>query len=366
MSEDYRDDVPLESLHLDAENPRLHPDLDPEDRTPERLLKEFARRYNLLEIARSIADKGFSPRHAEALLVVADPQRSDEFVVVEGNRRLATVLLLTSSDKRDACGLGPEWQELADHAKAKKHDLAHVPVVVYDDRRDLDDYLGFRHITGPTPWRPEAKARFIAKLLRSGKTIDEVVRRIGSNHRTVRRYAEAYAVFSQANEAGIDTAEVEKGFGVFYNALDWAGMRDFLGLGLQTAINTLPDKPVPPERRGDIAELIELLFGDDEKKLAKVIDESRDLRKLSDILLDPPARSNLLRDRDLERAWRTAGGGKADLIGLLKDLYLRLAEVTGQSAEYGDDDDVREQIKRIQKVVLDMSERYKVDDKIDE
>ena len=169
MPQEAYKEVPLNSLRLDLENPRLPRDVDFAFEPEVKLLKEFSRRYNLLELARSIADKGFTPRHAEALLVVEDTSDENCYVVIEGNRRLATVKLLTNPDSRREAGItGPEWEELAE--EALEWDLDNLPVIVYQDRTALQDYLGFRHITGPKPWRPEAKARFIANLLGAGET----------------------------------------------------------------------------------------------------------------------------------------------------------------------------------------------------
>ena len=251
MPEETYKDVPLCNLDLDHENPRLPRDRDRTVESQSQLLSEFGRRYNLVELARSIADKGFTPRHAEALLVIPHPDEVGRYVVVEGNRRLATLRLLQSPEQRREAGItGSEWGELAEDASGKG--LDNVPVVVYADRAGLDDYLGFRHIAGPRPWRPEAKARFIAKLLTNGETIGDVARRIGSNHRTVRRYAEAHAIYTQAVDEGIPMERAEHGYGVFYNALDQQGVREFLGLGRQVDIATLPEMPVPPERLSDL------------------------------------------------------------------------------------------------------------------
>ena len=103
---------------------------------------------------------------------------------------------------------------------------------------------------------------------------------------------------------------VEAGFGVFYNALDWKGVRGFLKLGLQTEINQLPVEPVPVDSLGRLRELIGLLYGDSTRNLKPAIRESRDLSKLSQVLGDEVSTANLQRDRDLERAWRVSGGGK--------------------------------------------------------
>ena len=360
MASERYDEVPLEHLRLDPENPRLPREQDWASKSEGELLREFVRRYNLVELARSIADKGFTPRHAEALLVVEDPPNSHRHVVVEGNRRLATLKLLLDEAHRREAGTSSEWEALAQQARA--WDLDSVPVIVYPDRDALNDYVGFRHITGPQPWRPEAKARFIARLLESGSSIGEVARRIGSNHRAVRRFAEAHAIFAQAIDAGFRVDAVEAGFGVFYNALDQDGVRGFLGLGRQVDINSLQRSPVPEGRLDHLSELIGLLYGDDQAGLDAVIRESRELRKLGKVLANEGSRANLLRDRDLERAWRASGGGREDLLGVLADLYSRLAEVNGKAPEYDDDEQIRTEVRRVHAVVEDMGKRYRIDD----
>ena len=354
--EEYKD-VELERLRLDPGNPRLPRSEDWSSCSEETLLKEFYRRYNLIELANSMADKGFGPRHAEALLVIAKDDAKDEYVVVEGNRRLATLKLLTSAKLRSAVGVGPQWTELAGMAESRALDPA--PVIVYDKREDLDDYLGFRHITGPTPWRPEAKARFIDRLLQSGESIGKVARRIGSNHRTVRRFAEAHAVYSQGLKQDLDMDQVETAFGVFYNALDQAGIRKYLGLGLQREIDSRPENPIPPESLDNLVELVTLLYGDEEKKLRKVITESRELKELGEVLLDERGRTSLLNDRDLREAYRLIGGGRKELMALLNSAYSRLAQANGQAQEFRGDKKILIEVERIRRLVKEMSKRYK-------
>ena len=188
-----------------------------------------------------------------------------------------------------------------------------------------------------------------------------MARRIGSNHRTVRRYAEAHEVYQQVIQAGIPTDEVEAAFGVFYNALDREGVRGFIGLGRQAEISSLPKSPVSPDKIEELRELIGFLYGDSSRKLERVIRESRDLRKLSDVLVNDRARANLIRERNLERAWRVSGGGRFELLGQLSDLYSGLAEVNGKAREYAVDIEVKDEVRRIHELVKDMASRYGVD-----
>ena len=354
--------VALSKLSLDPLNPRLPRGRDWAKESEDQLLGEFVRRYNLVELARSIADKGFKPEHAEALLVVEEPPDSEHYIVIEGNRRLATLKLLTSAGRRrDARIRSSEWEDLAASEYLKGIETA-VPVIVYSDRGALNDYLGFRHITGPRPWRPEAKARFITKLLSEGEAIERVVKRIGSNLRTVRRLAEAYAIYTQAEEEGYPTDDVEAGFGVFYNALDRRGIREFLGLGLQTAIHSLPVPRVPDSCMDNLRELIEFLYGNSETDLKKVISESRELSKLEKVLAEPKALAKLRLSRDLDSAWHLSGGGREELVTLVGDAYRNLARVNGQALEYADDEELQDEVRRISRLVADMATRYGVQD----
>ena len=355
LPEKYIDRVPLRLIRLDSENPRLSPKL--KGSSPGSLLGHFARSYNIIELARSISDKGFTPRYAEALLVIEDPPDSGTYVAVEGNRRLAALILLTDESERLRLKLGVEWESLAE--AAQQHNLEEAPVIAYPSRADLNDYLGFRHITGPTPWRPEAKARFIAHLLQDGENVQLVARRIGSNARTVRRLKEAHAVYVQAVGWEIDVELVEAGFAVFYNALDREGVRKFLGLASQRS-DLFETDPVPAERSEHLRDLVALLFGNEEMDLKRVINESRDLRKLSDVLGDELSTAMLLKDRDLDAAWRSSGGGLTELLATIRDLHRNLAEVNGQAREFQHQTTVREQIERFYRLALDTAERYGV------
>lgn len=352
--------VGIESLFLDPENPRLRGEEDWTSKNEAALLKEFYARYNLTELAYSISDKGFTPRFAESLHVISKEGADDQYIVVEGNRRLAALKLLADADLRKEVGVNRVWDELAAQAAEKKLDLDNVPVVIYADRASLDDYLGFRHITGPTPWRPEAKARFIARLLNTGEKIDDVAKRIGSNRPTVRRFAEAHSVYAQAIKQDLPIDQVEAAFGIFYNALGQPGVRGFIGLGKQSE-NTSPLKdPIPEDHLQNLKELLGLLYGtaDDEGSLDKAISESRDLKRLGEILGDDRGRRSLLADRDLNRAWRMVGGGRQELLALLEGAHSRLAEANGQSKEFNDDEDVQEEVRRIRELVQDMCVRF--------
>ena len=75
------------SLHLDAKNPRLG--RETLSRAPREIIQHLFEHDKALEIADSIATRGFFPN--EPLLAVRE---NDRIIVVEGNRRLAALKAL--------------------------------------------------------------------------------------------------------------------------------------------------------------------------------------------------------------------------------------------------------------------------------
>ena len=132
--------VDIGRLCLDPKNPRLPPDL--EDFSPDNLLKTLADEYDLIEIGQSIADHGYFSE--EPLVVVPE---EDNLVVVEGNRRLASLKLL-NDPARAPKSYQKTWAKLSEN---RKFDVRQAPILQYERRSDVVPYLGYRHITGVLP-----------------------------------------------------------------------------------------------------------------------------------------------------------------------------------------------------------------------
>ncbi len=112
---------------------------------------------DLPELMASIASTGYSD--AEPLLVTPG---LGGFIVVEGNRRLAALKLLHAPE------LAPlRKKTIAEVAANAKHkDITNIPVICYEKRQDILDYLGFRHITGVKPWGSPGKGGIPQTALR--------------------------------------------------------------------------------------------------------------------------------------------------------------------------------------------------------
>jgi len=100
------------------------------------------------EIALSIAANGYFSY--EPLFAASE---DGVLVVVEGNRRLAAVMLLLDAKLRQAVGA----TDLPRISVSRGKTLAQLPVVVRD-RETIWEYLGFRHVNGPQAWQSFSKA----------------------------------------------------------------------------------------------------------------------------------------------------------------------------------------------------------------
>lgn len=215
---------PVDRLLLDAENPRLPEHLA--NASQNELLLHFAREYQLEELAWSMAERGY---FAEEPLLTVRATNPEYRIVIEGNRRLATLKLLADADLRALVPRRALWDELA--AAVAQHNLAEVPTRNYEERRQLVEYLGFRHVSGLMAWESEAKARFIHKLIvEYGYSFQDAGRVIGSRSDAIRRQFVAWRAIEQARAAGHTIEHVVARFGVFYRALQNPAIRRFVHL----------------------------------------------------------------------------------------------------------------------------------------
>lgn len=100
------------------------------------------------ELALSFARNGYF--WEEPLVVVPSGKSDDKFFVVEGNRRLAALKLLTDATLRKKMGVS----DFPDVSPERAKELQSVPTVTYPSRDSIVPYLGFRHVTGVKTWEP--------------------------------------------------------------------------------------------------------------------------------------------------------------------------------------------------------------------
>ncbi len=179
----------VEDLLLDSHNPRLTGN---EELSQDQLAEKLWREYAVDEIAMSIAANRYF-RH-EPLFV---DDSSGQLVVIEGNRRLVAVKVLTEPELRTRLKI-PDFNDLT---AGLIEELSTIPII-RRARKDVWQYVGFKHVNGPQPWQSSAKAQYIAWVYNDlGVPLEQIARQIGDRHATVRRLYRGQMVIDQAAEA---------------------------------------------------------------------------------------------------------------------------------------------------------------------
>jgi ParB-like nuclease domain len=145
----------ISQLRLDPKNPRLPKGLRSQGQ--EAILKFIAENYEPIIVGRSIALHRYFI--SEPLIVLK--ARSDTYTVVEGNRRLVALKLLSEKKSRDLVD-DPEWEELSRRADLPRRG---IPAVIATSREEIAPIIGYRHIAGIQEWDPFPKARYITQFI---------------------------------------------------------------------------------------------------------------------------------------------------------------------------------------------------------
>jgi hypothetical protein len=162
---------PVASLHLDAKNPRLGRETTA--RPPREIIQYLFRHDKALEVAESIAARGYFPN--EPLLAI---KQNDQLVVVEGNRRLAALKALREPGLLE--GAHQRQLERLSRQVEDPNDIASVPVTIAPSRRATDRQIAGRHIGTPVlAWQAENRASFILDKLAEGYTNDQLRDQLG-------------------------------------------------------------------------------------------------------------------------------------------------------------------------------------------
>lgn len=326
--------ISVDKLLLDPNNPRLVTTGDPQQDT---LLKLLYETESLDELANSFADNGYFTE--EPLVVVPS---DDSWIVVEGNRRLATLKLLLSSAKRRLLGV-QDWPTInEEQSKA----LQAVPCITYENRKEVFPFLGFRHITGPKKWAPFQRARFISQLIEEGRGLSEIEDLIGDTSQTVKKLYQDYVVFGQIkDETSIPERLIRNRFSLLEVTLGQRSIKSFLGMPRRLPTEKV-EELVPDDYIARLEEVVSWVFGTDE--VTSVISDSREISsRLAPVLSSENATEHLRRTHDLEAAYEQSDGEKAFLLKRIQGAERALREVAALISLYSNDRDAIDGVARL-------------------
>ena len=97
-------------------------------------------------------------------------EEGDRLVVVEGNRRLSAVKILSEPDLREQLGI----QLTRRPSKEVLESIRELPVI-HTTRKELWGFVGFKHVNGPQAWDSIAKAEYVFRVRRNfGLSLAEI------------------------------------------------------------------------------------------------------------------------------------------------------------------------------------------------
>lgn len=341
FGDDNRGEVPVDRLSFDTSNPRFTPDKQPQNTSDAAIIEYLDRTADLAELIQSIASSGYID--IEPMIVTP---RDDKLVVLEGNRRLAALKALSSSEL--AAEANVSIPDVAQGVRATFEHVAAFKVAAMDEARTL---IGFKHINGPQVWDAYAKARFAARWLdeevakgEAGISLTDIANRMGDKHDTLYRIVSALYVLEQAEELGLfsvsDRAKKNFSFSHLYTALTYTEYREFIGLPRADRSENPPRSPVDSDHLDNLRRLLLWLYGSKSQGVAPAIrTQAPDLSQLKQVLGHPMARRAMMERNDLREALTYTIEGSDRFSKALFDAHAALRKAVAEITNADNDEE---------------------------
>ena len=346
--------ISINNLRLDPDNPRLPSSVDKHDINS--IIEYIANETGVESLMSSIANNGFFP--GEPIVAVPIEGDTENYHVVEGNRRLTAVMLLNNPGILNQPN--NRIQNIAANAVNKPSTL---PVVIHQDRDEVLPYLGFRHISGVKEWEPLAKAKYIKQLF--DRTASDILvtekyfkigQQVGSNKGYVKRALDALAAY-QVIEANTfydipDLEEKNIKFAVLSTAIADENISNYIGFS--EGENSDPTNPIINPNtinQENLKHLVHWLYekvpGQRDKKPKPRVPESRNIRELSCVVSSPKALIAFEDGASLKTAYEMTAGVRDEFAELIYKADSLMSEAVSilTSIEY--DEDLINVVRRI-------------------
>ena len=354
--------VPVEQLRLDRMNPRLVG--EGATASDEWIIAQLYRAAELDELLQSMSANGYLD--IEPLVVMGGSGAGDDgLIVLEGNRRLATLRLLREP-------------ELARRI-ASKEKLRITPPPVDEDLRATFDrvsvypvanreraraFIGFKHINGPAKWDAYAKARFAAEWYQRGRGdgvgLEEIAKAIGDRHDTVKRMVAGIYVLEQARREHLfdieDRHSRKFNFSHLYTALARSQYMEYLGLETAWSRYDPDTNPVPPERLPRLKQVLVWIYGSKADDAEPVVrKQNPDIKRLGEVIANAEGRLVLEQGRSLDVAHASTESADRRFTASLLRARDELRDAAGAMRAYDGRDqsllDIAEDVKETADVV---------------
>lgn len=308
--------VDYDKLRFDPTNPRFG-GISTSRTQPE--MQELLERepHLALNLVDSFLENGFIDY--EPLVV---RREGAEFVVVEGNRRLAAVRHIMANPQ--------------DFASRGSRLRKQVPVLIFPGSAAKQEaaqrvYLGVRHLFGFREWPAESKAKFLDDNIKNPADLERTLRELNLPKSEIRRYLVPYRLRRKA--ARLWEPYKNQDFWVLGEGLSRTGIREYVGLDVNPQ-----SFDIIAYDRDNLKHLLEFIYGkpvSDGKLVNRRIKDTRELSRLARVLQTKRAAGALGRGQSLEQAElyiQTLPESVTRLKAIVTELRVLVPKLTGARA----------------------------------
>lgn len=199
--------VETDKLLLDSDTPRFGLK---QVSSREEALNLLVKRAKLDELWNSITSQGWL--NLEPMVCIESKNKPNNFIVLEGNRRLAAIKALLDPDTLEK----PYQSRVPIISEDLRKDIQRINIIVVDNRRDVDAFIGFKHVNGPASWESLPKAKFATNMYRrlvhggdkKKEALNKITKALGeTSGSAMLRIIVGYEVLEQAIEQNFITRE---------------------------------------------------------------------------------------------------------------------------------------------------------------
>lgn len=280
--------VQLDQLFFDPDNPRFITSFG-DDQT--RMFRYLITDIGVDDLLQSIAASGL----IDGDPIIARDRPGGGYYVIEGNRRLAALKLLTGEQPNDQQPL-PAVPEISAERSAE---LRNFNIQTGWSPDLLQAYLGYKHVTAAREWPPEAKAKFVFEHAGgdfSKENLSRFAKTLGTTFPTLKRWLVAFLTLKEAEENGLfspTAVTTKRFFGTFYTLLGGSEAQKFVDL----KDDPITEKPVPDDHLTELGEFVRWTIGTKDARRAV---NSRQQEKFERVLASAPALQHFRVKGDLE------------------------------------------------------------------
>ena len=296
--------IHFDKLRLDAQNPRLPRSF--KDKSEAEIIEFMLLDAATLELMQAIGENNYF--EGEQLLVVEDDKNKKNFIVVEGNRRLTSVKLLSNPDLATV-----QKSKVLKVYEEAEFQPKEIPCLVFKNKDDILNYLGYRHITGVKSWRLLEKARYLYELKEktfSEETFSEACRElakmIGSRRDYIERITAGFEVYKVIEDnafyriRGLDDTNFY--FNYLADGLNRPNIKSFIG------VNFEKENPTGNLNHINLKKLATWFFQKNEQGKTRVKGDSTGLNKLDKVLGNEEALEAFESGVSIEDAYELTSG----------------------------------------------------------